>query len=234
MLLLSLGFHGLLFLMLLLSSLIWPQTRLIPQVHLVELVSLSRERIEQPVVKPEPKPEPVQQRPKVQKKPTIQVKRPDKVAKPAVKKTEVKKEEAVVEKPNVPQEKEEVEPSQPEVKKEEVASIPDIPDVTPILNKKYTEYEFYHALISRAIRKRWAPPPISFEGQRMEAVVFFSISRSGRIEGSVVLEKSSGNPFYDQAALRATLGPLPPPPPGYPEELLKMRLIYVLDQSRLN
>ena len=231
MLILSFAFHGLLFLTLFLSSFIWPQRRFIPLIQQVELVSLPQERVEQPKHLPEQGPKTVEQRPKVERHEPLRIKKEARMAKPVEKKRPVKKETLVTEKPRILKEpqKEKVEET-----KEAVNKIPGIPEIMPVLQKPYTEFEYYHALIGREIRKRWSPPPTSIEGQRMEAIVAFSISRSGRIDSAVRLEKSSGNLFYDQAALRATLGPLPPPPPGYTEELLKMRLIYVLDQSYLN
>ena len=231
MLILSFAFHGLLFLTLVLSSFIWPQRHFIPLIQQVELVSLPQERVEQPKRLPEQGPKAVEQRPKVERHESIRIKKEARVARPVEKKRQVMKETFATEKPPV---LEEPQKAEVEETKEAVNKIPGIPEIMPVLQKPYTEYEYYHALIGREIRKRWAPPPTSIEGQRMEAIVAFSISRSGRIDSAVRLEKSSGNLFYDQAALRATLGPLPPPPPGYPDELLKMRLIYVLDQSHLN
>lgn len=231
MIVLSATFHGLLFLCLVFSSFVWSRRPVLPLIHQVELVSLSQERVQQPKVVPEEKPKPVEQKPKVEKQISLKVKKETHVRKPVEKKKSVMQESAATEKPPVPKEPVKTETDQV---KEAVSALPGIPEIMPILQKPYTEYEFYHALIGREIRKRWSPPPVSLEGQRMETVVAFSISRSGRIDGEVRLEKSSGNLFYDQAALRATMGPLPPPPPGYPEELLKMRLIYALDQSHLN
>lgn len=225
MVVLSVMFHGLLFLCLVFSSFVWPRKPVFPVIHQVELVNLPQERVQQPKTVSEERPKPVEQKPKVEKSVFLKIKKDAKIHKLVEKKKPVVQEKVTTEEPQVPKEP---------VKKEAVNTVPGLPEIMPILQKPYTEYEFYHALIGRAIRKRWSPPPVSLEGQRMETVVAFSISRSGRIDGEVRLEKSSGNLFYDQAALRATMGPLPPPPPGYPEELLKMRLIYVLDQSQLN
>ncbi len=231
MVVLSIMFHGLLFLCFVFSSFVWPRRPVFPLIHQVELVNLPQERVQQPKVVPEEKPKPVEQKPKVEKLTSLKVKKEAKVHKPVEKKKPVMQEKIATEKPPVPKESVKTEKDQV---KETVNAVPGIPEIMPILQKPYTEYEYYHVLIGREIRKRWSPPPVSLEGQRMETVVAFSISRFGRIEGEVRLEKSSGNLFYDQAALRATMGPLPPPPSGYPEELLKMRLIYVLDQSHLN
>jgi TonB family protein len=202
-----------------------------PLIHHVELVSLPQERVQQPKIVSEERPKPIEQKPKVEKQLPLRITKKTKAIKPVEEKKPVKKETVVVEKPPVSQEAQKT-PS--ESVKEAVTESPSIPEVMPILQKPYTEYEFYHALIARVIRERWLPPPTTLAGRQMKAVVAFKLSRSGRIESDVSLEESSGNLFYDQAALRATMGRLPPPPPGYPEELLKMRLIYVLDQSHLN
>jgi TonB family protein len=225
MVVLSVMFHGLLFLSLIFSSFVWPRKPVFPVIHQVELVNLPQERAPQPKTVSEEKPKPVEQKPKVEKSVFLKIKKEAKIHKLVEKKKPVVQEKVIKEEPQAPKEP---------VKQEAVNTVPGLPDIMPILQKPYTEYEFYHALIGREIRKRWSPPPVSLGGQKMETVVAFSISRSGRIDSEVRLEKSSGNLFYDQAALRATMGPLPPPPPGYPEELLKMRLIYVLDQSQLN
>jgi TonB family protein len=228
MMVLSLVLHGVLFLTLAFSSIVWSRRHVMPLIHHVELVNLPQERVQQTKSTLEEKPRPVEQKPKVEKQPPLQIIKKAKVIKPIEEKKPMKKETVVVEKPPVSQE------ALSEPLKEAVTQSPGIPEVMPILQKSYTEYEFYHAQIARVIRGRWSPPPTTLTGRQMKAIVAFKLSRSGRIESNVSLEESSGNLFYDQAALRATMGPLPPPPLGYPEELLKMRLIYVLDQSHLN
>jgi TonB family protein len=44
-------------------------------------------------------------------------------------------------------------------------------------------------------------------------IIYFVVDRSGRISDSAI-EKSSGMPAYDQAALRAVLASKPPPLPN--------------------
>jgi len=228
---LSLILHGLLFLTLVFSSWIWSRRHVMPLIHHVELVNLPQESVQRPKIVPEERPKPVEKKARVEKQLPLRITKKTKAIKPIEEKKLVKKETAVVEKPPVSQEFQKP-PS--ESVKEAVTQSPGIPEVMPILQKPYTEYEFYHAQIARVIRSRWSPPPTSLAGRQMKAVVAFKLSRSGKIETDVSLEESSGNLFYDQAALRATMGPLPPPPQGYPEELLKMKLVYVLDQSHLN
>jgi TonB family protein len=77
------------------------------------------------------------------------------------------------------------------------------------------EFPFPHylALIQYRIEFHWQPP---FSGQEpLLATVYFKITREGELE-EVKLEKSSGNPIFDQAALRAvySANPLPPLPSG--------------------
>jgi TonB family protein len=237
MILLSAVLHGLLFLILVVSSLAWPRKQTPPPIHHVELVRLPQGEVQEPQIVPQKEPKAVIPKPQVVKQVPREVKKVVKPAMPSIEKKPVKKETAVKETESPVKEKSPVlekPPSSQPDKSKEASITPGVPDVMPMLERPYTEYEFYHALIGREIRKRWAPPPGSLRGQRMETIVAFSISRSGKVDRGVTIEKTSGNPFYDQAALRATLGTLPPPPPGYPEELLKMRLIYVLDQSHLN
>ncbi len=243
MIILSVAFHGLLFILVSVSSFAWQRRDVMPVVQPVDLVSLPRGELKQPepepLAPPKPAPPKAKEPPKVEAKP----KAPEKVPVPAEPPAPAKPKEPVPDEKaprqrigTAPVDETAAQPEKVEPPDRQEASLPSlgVPDVLPVLQKPYSEYEFYHALIGRVIRKRWAPPPFSLDGERMETVVAFSLSRSGRIEGSVMIEKSSGNLFYDQAAMRATLGPLPPPPPGYPEELLRMRLIYVLDQSRPN
>lgn len=109
-----------------------------------------------------------------------------------------------------------------------------VPKVRPVLEERYREYEFYHSWVSRVIKKRWSPPPVTPAGEPVEAMVAFTLTPTGQISGRIQLVKSSGNLFYDQAALRATQGPFPPPPPGYPAELLDIKLVYILDQDSLD
>jgi TonB family protein len=231
MVVLSLILHGLLLLTAVFSSLIWSRRHVLPLIHYVELVNLPQERVQQPKIVPEEEPKPAEHKAKIERQLPLKITKRNTKTKPIEEKKVVRKETAVVEKPQDSQE-----PRMPSSEPVEEASIqsPAIPEVMPLLQKPYTEYEFYHAQIARVIRSRWAPPPTTLADRQMKAVVAFKLSRAGRIEGDVSLEESSGSLFYDQAALRATMGPLPPPPPGYPEELLKMKLIYVLDQSRLN
>lgn len=241
MILLSVIFHGFLFVLVTVSTFAWQRRDVMPIIHQVELVSLPRGNVPQPKAVEAKMPERVWEKPPDEKKEAVEPPAKTRMVEPRRKKEVAVKEKIPKEAPESVKEpvappsadrlKEPGKPTEPQTSA--ALQTPGVPDVT-VLQRPYSEYEFYHALIGREIRKRWSPPPVSLRGHRMETVVAFSISRSGRIDSPVTIERSSGSQFYDQAALRATMGPLPPPPPGYPEELLKMRLIYVLDQSHLN
>jgi TonB family protein len=67
-----------------------------------------------------------------------------------------------------------------------------------------------------------------------ETVVSFQLNRSGRIEReSVKIEQSSGNSFYDQAALRAIYeaDPLPPWPEGLHTDSLRIYFRFELSNK---
>ncbi len=75
----------------------------------------------------------------------------------------------------------------------------------------------YLAVIRNKIEQNWSPPP-GIKGTK--AKVFFRILRSGRVAGAE-LKESSGNFYFDQAAVRAILlsSPFPEMPDGFYKEL---------------
>jgi TonB family protein len=66
----------------------------------------------------------------------------------------------------------------------------------------------YFPLVKNKIEPNWNPPPGVREAR---AKVLFRILRSGRV-GEVKLQESSGNFYFDQAAIRAILTSSPFPP----------------------
>jgi protein TonB len=90
-------------------------------------------------------------------------------------------------------------------------------------------FAWYLAAVQRKITERW-------EGRAQpgrQPVAVFEIARNGQVS-KVTIEKSSGNPYYDQQALRAIseANPLPPLPPEYPESLLRIHLGFNFNQDR--
>jgi protein TonB len=80
--------------------------------------------------------------------------------------------------------------------------------------------------VHRKIQERWEGRAI--QGRQPE--VIFEIARDGKLRGLSV-SKSSGNPAYDQLALRAVSGasPFPPLPQGFDKPLLTIGLQFVYD-----
>jgi len=78
-----------------------------------------------------------------------------------------------------------------------------------------SEFKFppYVAIVSEKIAQNWNPPPSS---KNAKAKVLFRILRSGTVEDPK-LKESSGQFYFDQAAVRAILlsSPFPPLPEGF-------------------
>jgi colicin import membrane protein len=79
------------------------------------------------------------------------------------------------------------------------------------------KHKIYYNLIWKRIRSVWVLPDAALAGQKnLEAIIGIRISPSGQIE-DIQFEKKSGNPTFDESALRAIQksNPLPPLPPGF-------------------
>ena len=81
-----------------------------------------------------------------------------------------------------------------------------------------SEFKFppYLAIVRDKVERNWIPPP-GVKGAKVK--VTFRVLRSGRVGESKLLE-SSGNFYFDQAAMRAILAssPFPPLPEGFFKE----------------
>jgi len=89
------------------------------------------------------------------------------------------------------------------------------------LNAADFPFAWYLRQVQSKIGERW-------EGQARNSsqpLVVFEIGRDGKIRG-VSVEKSSGNPLYDQAAMRAITeaAPFPPLPEEFKETFLRIHL----------
>ncbi len=86
-------------------------------------------------------------------------------------------------------------------------------------------YPYYLSNIEHKIATNWAPPRTTLATKKQEramAVIGFVIKQDGRIDiKSILVEKSSGNAFFDMAALRAihNANPMPPLPKGISDDL---------------
>jgi protein TonB len=87
-------------------------------------------------------------------------------------------------------------------------------------------YAWYIAAIHRKIKARW--DGYALAGQ--QPAVIFEIGRTGELR-RVVVDKSSGNPYYDQAAVRAVTeaNPFPPLPADFKKPTLTVGLQFAYD-----
>ena len=86
------------------------------------------------------------------------------------------------------------------------------------------EFPYYLRLMIGKISRNWRNP-YSGRGDKVRATIYFQVLRDGTIIGPRV-EKSSGAPTFDRAALRAVMvsNPLPPQPADYQETQLTVHL----------
>jgi protein TonB len=84
-------------------------------------------------------------------------------------------------------------------------------------------FTYYLRLIQSKIGERWSPPRAAAAGGE-RAVILFEIQRDGQVARAPVVERSSGNALYDQAALRAVAdaSPFPPLPPEFKASSLRV------------
>ena len=92
-------------------------------------------------------------------------------------------------------------------------------------------FTYYLRQIQQKVSENWVPPARPTEPSQ-RAVVLFEISRDGRVRTSKV-EKSSGNAFYDQSALRAVTdsAPFPPLPQDFPAPSLRVHFGFDLTRD---
>lgn len=97
------------------------------------------------------------------------------------------------------------------------------------LNVADFPFAWYLRSVNSKITDRWAGKAIP--GQQPVAV--FEINRDGRITG-LAIEKPSGNPYYDQAALRAITeaAPFPPLPQEFVGPVLRVHLGFNFSAER--
>jgi protein TonB len=96
------------------------------------------------------------------------------------------------------------------------------------------KYPYYINALKRKINENWSPPGAGFAEAR-EVLVVFTILKDGSVSGPAI-EQSSGDVFYDQAALRSVLraNPFPPLPDGYPGNDMKIHFSFLLDPDRMS
>lgn len=205
-----------------------------PQVYRVDLVTLPhpapapvKETPAPPVQKPPPRPKvavkksPVLPPPKTNK-PAATIpppaKKPPKAPEPAP-----EPETATETPPPAPS----APPAAPST--ENLSAVAPVPKLETGIQVPDFKFPYYTENIRRKIEMFWAPPPVDSEADAKEAVVGFVLYPNGKI-GDPKIEKSSGNPYFDQAALRAVYlaNPLPPFPKGLHEASLTIHFSFAL------
>ena len=112
---------------------------------------------------------------------------------------------------------------------EAAVSVPSVQSVIAGVDAPNFEFPYYLKLIQGKIGSLWSPPNIGMPRDAKEVVVSFTLVTSGKVR-EVKVEKSSGNAFFDQAALRAVYNasPMPPLPKGFTDPDLKVHFSFVL------
>lgn len=93
------------------------------------------------------------------------------------------------------------------------------------------QFPSYLQNMENKISGKWSPPAVSMQGE-VGAVIQFKVRKDGRVE-SIEVEKSSGNIFFDQAAMRAIFGaaPLPPLPEDLNEDRLTVHFSFMVQKG---
>jgi TonB family protein len=97
------------------------------------------------------------------------------------------------------------------------------------LNVSDFPFTWYMKVVSSKVTDGWSARAL--EGRQPVAV--FEIGRNGQVS-NLSIEKSSGNAYYDQAALRAIIGanPFPPLPEDYKHPVLRVHIGFNFDRER--
>jgi colicin import membrane protein len=90
----------------------------------------------------------------------------------------------------------------------------------------------YLAIVQHKISEQWVAPPVGVADRSYQVVIRFRLHRSGRIS-DVLIERESGNGYYDDAGKRAVLsvGPLPPFPSYVTEEILETHFSFTVGEE---
>ena len=90
----------------------------------------------------------------------------------------------------------------------------------------------YLTIVQNKISEQWVAPPVDAANRSYRVIIKFQLHRSGRIS-DVVVERESGNGYYDDAGKRAVLsvGPLPSFPPYVTEEMLETHFSFTVGEE---
>ena len=90
----------------------------------------------------------------------------------------------------------------------------------------------YLARVQARISGFWTAPPVDLSGKALTVTIRFRLERDGRV-GSVIIEQSSGNDYYDMAAQRAVQSaiPLPPFPPDLTDSYFDAHFTFAVGEA---
>ena len=74
----------------------------------------------------------------------------------------------------------------------------------------------YLSRVQIKISSQWSAPPVDLTGRPLEVIIKFRLHRSGSVS-DVIVERTSGNEYYDLAGKRAVLNA--DPLPAFPREM---------------
>jgi TonB family protein len=109
---------------------------------------------------------------------------------------------------------------------------PSTPAISANVDLPNFEFPYYLKLVQGKIGSFWSPPDVGAADASLEVVIAFRLDASGKVT-EVVVEKRSGNNYFDQAAMRAVYmaNPLPPLPKGFTDPDLKIHFSFLLGKS---
>ncbi|MFQ5543356.1 MAG: TonB family protein [Nitrospiria bacterium] len=102
------------------------------------------------------------------------------------------------------------------------------------VDQSFFGFPSYIQKINNKISGRWSPPPVTIRENQIGVVIRFDIKKSGNIDKeTIVVEKSSGNSFFDQAAMRAVYRshPLPPLPGRFSDNKLTIHFSFTVKED---
>jgi TonB family protein len=91
----------------------------------------------------------------------------------------------------------------------------------------------YLSEVQAHIASFWTAPPVDISGKSLTVIVRFRLERDGRVS-SVMIEKPSGNEYYDLSAHRAIQSaiPLPPFPEDFTQSYFDARFTFAVGEAQ--
>jgi TonB family protein len=223
--LVSVWFHLVMLVLVVVPTLHLGRRLLRPAAYQVHVVELPPEPAP-PRIKPPPKPPPPKPKAPAKPKPIKpEPIKPKAEAPPPLKPTPQPPPEPAPKPETTPQPP----PPTPPIQNQPVIPSPSLM-VQPKIDMPEFDCSSYCGVLQDKLSREWKPPPVSAQGP-VQAVVVFTINRDGRVD-NVSLERSSGNFYFDQAALRAVMSaPLPPPPHTLTNSTLRVHAPFTLQGS---